>query len=556
MLVRLDVRDLAVIDAVSLELGPGLTALTGETGAGKSILLDALGLATGQRADSALVRTSAERATVAAVFEVPPGHEALALLEEAGIACSGEILVRRQVGADGRSRAFVNDEPVGVALLAQLGASLVEVHGQHDQRDLMRPEAHRTILDAFGDHHGLRGAVAAAHAAWREAHARLAAMQADADALAEREGLLRGQVEELDALEPVPGEEEELAALRSRLGNAQKIAAALAAAGEALEESDGPERRLRHASAELARVREVAGGALDEALAAIDRALLEVNEAQEGIARVGRDLDADAGRLEATEERLFALRAAARRHNTTVAELPGVRERLAGELAALEDREGSLARLAGEAQAARMAFDAACDRLSAARRKAATRLDKAVAGELAPLRMDKARFETTLQLLDADDRGREGAERVLFQVATNPGAPAGPLNRIASGGELSRFMLALKVVAAGPGGSRTLVFDEIDSGIGGAVSDAVGERLRRLGENAQVLVVTHAPQVAARASSHIRIVKTRGRRSAATDAVPLDADARREELARMLAGATITDEARAAAASLLKAGAA
>ncbi len=555
MLVSLDVRDLAVIDAVTLELGPGLTALTGETGAGKSILLDALGLATGQRADSALVRSGAERATVAAVFEVAPGHEAVALLEEAGIACSGEILIRRQIGADGRSRAFVNDAPVGVALLAQLGAALVEVHGQHDQRDLMRPEAHRAILDAFGGHDAPRAAVASAHAAWRQAGERLAAMQADADRLAEREAVLRHDVEELDELAPLPGEEDELAALRSRLGNAQKIAAALGVASEAMEEGDGPERRLRHASGELARVRDVAGGALDETLAAIDRALLELAEAQEGIARVGRDLDADAGRLEATEERLFALRAAARRHSTTVAELPAVRDRLAAELAMLEDREGSLARLAAEADTARATYDAACEKLSAARRKAAARLDKAVAGELAPLRMDKARFETTLLPREPDDRGREGAERVLFQVATNPGAPAGPLNRIASGGELSRFMLAIKVVSAGAAGSRTLVFDEIDSGIGGAVSDAVGERLQKLGQSAQVLVVTHAPQVAARAASHIRIVKTSVRKSAATDAVPLDADARREELARMLAGATITDEARAAAASLLKAGA-
>ena len=556
MLVSLDVRDLAVIDAVSLELGPGLTALTGETGAGKSILLDALGLATGQRADSALVRSGAERATVAAVFEVAPDHEAVTLLEEAGIPCTGEILIRRQVSADGRSRAFVNDQPVGVALLAQLGARLVEVHGQHDQRDLMRPEAHRSILDAFGGHGAVRAAVATAFGAWREARERLAAMQTDADRLADREAVLRHDVEELDALEPVPGEEVELAALRSRLGNAQKIAAALEAASEALEEGDGPERRLRHVSAELARVREVAGGALDDALAAIDRALLEIAEAQEGIARVGRDLDADAGRLEATEERLFALRAAARRHNMTVAELPQVRARLAEELALLEDREGSLARLGADVAAAESAYSAACEKLSAARRKAAGRLDKAVAGELAPLRMDKARFETTLAPLEADERGREGAERVLFQVATNPGAPAGPLNRIASGGELSRFMLAIKVVSAGGTGSRTLVFDEIDSGIGGAVSDAVGERLQRLGEAAQVLVVTHAPQVAARAARHIRIVKTSGKKSAATDAVPLDDDARREELARMLAGATITDEARAAAASLLKAGAA
>ena len=556
MLASLSVRDLAVIDRLEIVFGPALTALTGETGAGKSILLDALGLATGQRAEAALVRAGAERATVAAVFEVGREHEARVLLEEAGIPCEGEILIRRQVGADGRSRAFVNDQPVGVALLAQLGAALVEVHGQHDQRDLMRPEAHRSILDAFGGHDALRGAVARAYAAWREAAARLEAMQADADRLAEREAALRRDVEELESLKPVPGEEEELAILRTRLGNAQKIAAALGAAGEALEEGDGPERRLRHASAELARVRDVAGGALDEALAAIDRALLELGEAQEGIARVGRDLDADAGRLEATEERLFALRAAARRHNTSVAELPAVRDRLAGELAMLEDREGSLSRLSGEASAARAAFDAACDKLSAARRKAAARLDKAVAGELAPLRMEKARFETTLQLLADEDRGREGAERVLFQVATNPGAPAGPLNRIASGGELSRFMLAIKVVSSGAAGGRTLVFDEIDSGIGGAVSDAVGERLQKLGNSAQVLVVTHAPQVAARAASHIRIVKTSGRKSAATDAVPLDDDARREELARMLAGATITDEARAAAASLLKAGAA
>jgi DNA repair protein RecN (Recombination protein N) len=555
MLMSLGIRDLAVIERIDLEFGTGLTVLTGETGAGKSILLDALGLATGKRAETGLVRPGAERATVSAVFSLSGGDAIAALLEEHGLEAGEELLVRRQVQADGRSRAFINDEPVGVTLLAALGEHLVEVHGQHDQRGLMRPETHRQLLDAFGGHGSQRKAVGGAFAALREARSALEAMTADAARLQEHRETLARDVEELDRLEPRSGEDEELAALRSRLANAQKIAEALTQADKALEDEDGVDARLRRAASELARIREVAAGSLDETIAALDRALVEVGEVQEGIARTGRDLDADAGRLEEVEERLFALRAAARRHKTTVDDLPRVHEALARQLADLSDHAGSTARLRQALADAEAAFDKACAALTKARAKAAAALDKAVARELEPLRMGKAVFTTRLLPLEAEDRGGEGAERVQFEVVTNPGSPPGPLNKIASGGELSRFMLALKVAAQKGGAGRTLVFDEIDAGIGGAVADAVGERLQGLGRDAQVLVVTHAPQVAARADRHIRLVKTGDAASVATSASELDRAERREELARMLAGAEITDAARAAAESLLKTGA-
>ena len=554
MLLSLGIRDLAVIERIDLELGAGLTVLTGETGAGKSILLDALGLATGRRAESGLVRPGAERATVSAVFAVPDTKAFRELLDEHGLDIADELLVRRQVHADGRSRAFVNDEPVGVTLLAALGEHLVEVHGQHDQRGLMRPETHRQLLDAFGDHGKLRSKTATTFAAWRDARKALAGMMADEAELRERQEVLTRDVEELDRLEPRAGEDEELAALRSRLANAQKIAEALTAANNALEDDDGVDARLRRAAGELARIRDVAAGTLDETIAALDRAILETAEVQEGIGGTARDLDADAGRLEGVEERLFALRGVARRHQTTVDDLPRVHEDLARQLADLGDHDGAIARLQQAVDAAETAFGKACVTLTKSRKKAAGALDKAVAAELEPLRMGKAVFETTLMPLDDEDRGADGAERVQFQVVTNPGAPPGPLNKIASGGELSRFMLALKVAAQKGGTARTLVFDEIDAGIGGAVADAVGERLQGLGKHAQVMVVTHAPQVAARANRHVRLLKSGDDTSVATSASELDDVQRREELARMLAGAEITDAARAAAESLLKTG--
>ncbi len=549
--MSLGIRDLAVIEQVDLDFGAGLTVLTGETGAGKSILLDALGLATGKRAESGLVRLGAERVSVSAVFSTASDKAVAAILEEHGLESGEELVVRRQVQVDGRSRAFVNDEPVGVTLLAALGEHLVEVHGQ---RGLIRPETHRQLLDAFGGHGTECKATAQTFAELRHTREALEAMTADAARLKERQEALTRDVEELDALEPKAGEDEELVALRSRLANAQKIVEALTAANNAMEDDDGIDARLRRAASELARICEVAAGSLDETVAALDRALVEIAEVQKGIERTGRNLNADAGRLDEVEERLFALRATARRHKTTVDNLPRVHEALAQQLAGLSDHEGSTARLQQAVTDAESAFDKACQALSKARKKAAAALDKAVAAELGPLRMGKAVFSTTLKPLNAEDWSAEGAERVQFEVVTNLGSPPGPLNKIASGGELSRFMLALKVAAQKDGAVRTLVFDEIDAGIGGAVADAVGERLQGLGRDAQVLVVTHAPQVAARANRHIRLVKTGNERSVATSAAELDRNERREELARMLAGAEITDAARGAAESLLKTG--
>ena len=556
MLVSLAVRDLAVIDEASLEFGPGLTVLTGETGAGKSILLDALALALGARADSSQIRFGHHRATVTARFEIASDHEGVAVLERAGIGCSGEIVIRRQVGSDGRSRGFVNDEPVGVALLAELGATLVEIHGQHDQRALSRPEVHRTLLDGFAGHDALCAEVAEAHAARRRALASCEAMSLDLEQCSQRDSALRRDVEELDALDPSPDEEAGLVASRTRLGNAHRIVAALAAAEEALEGEGGADGRIRHAWAELERVRDAAAGAVDDSVAALDRALVELADAVAGLRGLASQLDTDNARLESIEERLFALRAAARRHGVPVPMLARLRARLAERLAASKDRQRELEGLRAGAEAAERVFDDACARLGASRREAARGLEAAVARELLPLRMEQTRFEVDLTPLGADARGASGAERVAFAVATDPAARLGPLNRVASGGELSRFMLALKVVTSDRAAHRALVFDEIDAGIGGAVSDAVGERLRRLGRRSQVLVVTHAAQLAARADRHIRIARERDLAGAATETVVLDDCGRREELARMLAGARITHAARAAAESLLKAAAA
>jgi DNA repair protein RecN (Recombination protein N) len=554
MLVSLQVRDLVVIDRVELEFGPGLTALTGETGAGKSILLDALGLALGARSDAALVRPKADRAVVTASFELADDHPALALLEDQGFASSASLILRRVVQADGRSRAFVNDEAASIGFLGELGETLVEVHGQHDQRGLLRVESHRDLLDEFGGLAKERREVAMAWRSWREAHRELDEARADEAKLRDEEETLRRDVAELEELRPEAGEENDLAAQRSRLVNAQRIAEALNGARDALEGQDGLDDRFRAAAGELARVREMAAGMLDPAVAALDRAVAEANEAIGCIDQAGRDLDADQGRLEEIEGRLFALRAAARRYRAQVDDLPVVLERLKSRLALIDDREGALAALAKAEAAAAEAFAAAAEKLTAGRQKAAKKLDRKVAAELKPLKMGKAQFVTSLEPLNREQWGETGAERIIFLVATNPGASPGPLQRIASGGELSRFMLALKVALAERSPAATMVFDEVDAGIGGAVADAVGERLQELGRQAQVLVVTHSPQVAARADAHVRIAKLTKAKSASVDAVALDTEARREEVARMLAGAKVTEEARAAADSLLKAG--
>jgi DNA repair protein RecN (Recombination protein N) len=551
MLLGLTIRDVVLIDRLALAFRPGLCVLTGETGAGKSILLDALGLALGRRADAALVRPGAEQAIVTAEFAVTGDHPAAAILAEAGIPSdlSGAIVVRRMLGVDGRSRAFVNDEPTSIGLLRALGDSLVEIQGQGEQHGLFDPATHRELLDALSgaDIAGL----AAAWQAWRAA--RDAAAEAARALAANRaeEDLLRHEHAELEALAPEADEEDRLAARRSLLQNAERLGETI---GEAVGEIDGEGGALAglaRALRRLTRAAERAQGLLDGSVAATERAATEAEEALAVLTAAARALELDPGALEQVEERLFSLRATARKHAVAVADLPLLRAKIAERLALID--AGAESALAWERNAAalREAYIAAAENISQARKQAAKKLDAAVAAELKPLRLDKAQFRTVLIPLAEDAWSEHGKERVNFEVATNPGAPFGPLARIASGGELSRFMLALKLVLAGVSSVPTLIFDEVDSGIGGAVAAAVGERLQRLGASLQVLVVTHSPQVAARGAHHWRVAKLDAQRSAVTRVEELDPNRRQEEIARMLSGTTITAEARAAAASLI-----
>ena len=552
MLLGLTIRDVVLIDRLEMSFAPGLCVLTGETGAGKSILLDALGLALGMRAESALVRAGAEQAVVSAEFALAPDHAARGLIADAGLAAPGDTLVlRRNLGADGRSRAFIDDQPASVGLLRQIGETLIEIEAQFAERGLMDQATHRAALDAFGGH---GAAVDAAGRAWRMWRA-LVAERAEADAALARtraeEDYLRHALAELESLDPKEGEEQKLAEERALLQNRERIEEAVAAALAELAGERGAERALGQASRALDRLREKAMGRLDAAAAALDRAALETRDAIAALSAEARALGRDASGLERIEERLFALRAAARKHTITVDTLPARRASLAQAIAALDDGGDRLKTLERRAAEARADYVAAAEKLGELRRRAARALDQAVMKELAPLRLEKARFATVLEPVAETDWSAGGAERVRFEVTTNPGAPSGPLAKIASGGELARFMLALKVVLAQSASVPTLVFDEVDSGIGGAAAAAVGERLHRLGRELQVLVVTHSPQVAARGAHHWRVVKASGKKGATTRVEPLDAPARREEIARMLSGASVTAEARAAAASLI-----
>ncbi|MCX7933449.1 MAG: DNA repair protein RecN [Rhodovarius sp.] len=559
MLASLAIRDVVLIEALDLEFGPGLAVLTGETGAGKSILLDSLGLALGGRADSSLVRAGQRQASVTARFIPPPGHAAFALLAEQGIGLAeGEeeaIVLRRVVSADGKSRAFINDEPVSVGLLRRVAALLVEIQGQHEQAGLADPATHAGLLDAFAGLADLRAATAAAWADWRRAEADLAAARTSTAAALREEDWLRHAVEELTDLSPEEGEEERLAAERQRLQQSERRAEAIAAAIAELSPRDrrtpGPAAALRAA----ARALERAPGLQESAapiLAALATAQDALAEAEALLERLAHDAAPDPRRLEALEERLFALRGAARKHGVAVAELPGLLAELRGRLAALDAGAERLAALEREAAAARRAYLDAAAALSAGRRNAATRLEAALARELAPLKLERARVVVEITPRPETAWGPEGTERVMLLVATNPGQPPGPIEKVASGGELSRLMLALKVVLAAGSPATTLIFDEVDAGIGGATAAAVGERLARVAEGRQVLVVTHSPQVAARGAQHLRVVKHIEAGRAATRVEALAPAARREEIARMLAGERVTDAARAAADSLLK----
>ncbi len=563
MLLSLSVRNVVLIERLDISFKPGLCVLTGETGAGKSILLDALGLALGIRAEAGLVRRvgAGEQpvsASVSAAFDLPAGHPVLVGIAERGLDAPAEgepLILRRTVGADGRSRAFVHDQPVAARFLRGIGERLVDIVGQFASQDLSESAGHRAALDAFADLARPCAATADAHRAWRDARTALGEARDAADRAVREEAWLRRALEELDVLAPRAGEEAALGALRHRLRHAERLGEALDEAIAALDEGEGAQARLGMAHRALARQAALAGGALDPAMEALDRASAEAAEARAAIARAADDMDAEPERLDAAEERLFALRALARRHAVDPDALPGLREELAGRLALIEDDAGALAALAKAESDAKAAFVSAAQALSGDRSKAAAGLDEAVRRELRPLRLGAARFVTAVEPLPESGWGPHGVDRVEFTAATNAGSAPGRLSHIASGGELARFMLALKVVMARTEAVPTLVFDEVDSGIGGATSAAVGERLRRLGQTVQVLAITHSPQVAALGVAHWRVHKREARRPAGRGATTvideLDADDRREEIARMLAGARITDEARAAAESLI-----
>jgi DNA repair protein RecN (Recombination protein N) len=556
MLARLSIRDIVLIDRLDIDFAGGLSVLTGETGAGKSILLDAFALALGARGDAALVRQGAEQGQVTAMFELPDKHPARALLADSDIAADDALILRRVQFADGRTRAFVNDQPVSVQVLQGLGAALVEIHGQHDARALVDAATHRRLLDAYG---GLDADAAAVERLWnhrREAEAAVAVHRAEVERAAREAEWLRHAAEELTKLAPEAGEETALAERRSGMMQAEKVAGDLRDAHDAVAGSASPVPMLSAAIRRLERRAAQAPGLLDPAVKALDAALSALDEARAHLEQALQMADHDPRELERIEERLFALRAAGRKYNSPVDALAALAERYAADLALIDAGAERLKALEAAASEAEERYAAAAAKLSAARRKASEKLDKAVNGELKPLRLERAKFSTEIAS-DAASPGPSGIDRVEFWVQTNPGTRPGPLMKVASGGELARFLLALKVVLADRGSAPTLVFDEIDTGVGGAVADAIGVRLARLGARVQALAVTHAPQVAARAERHYLITKEaqeKGRR-VATRVTELIAARRREEIARMLAGAEITEEARAAAEKLIRAAA-
>jgi DNA repair protein RecN (Recombination protein N) len=551
MLVELAIRDIVLIERLEVGFGAGLTVLTGETGAGKSILLDALGLALGGRGDAGLVRHGAAQGQVSAVFDPGPDHPARALLAENGVEAEGEVILRRVQSADGRTRGFVNDEPASAGLMQRLGALLVEIHGQHDARALVDPAAHRALLDAFGGHRPAVAAVAEAWKARREAETALERHLARIAAAAREGEFLRASLEELDALAPEVGEEAALAETRAAMMRVEKVAGDLSDAFEQLNGTGSPVPEVASLMRRLERKRTEAPELVTAPVEALGRALDALEEARFGLEHALAATAFDPKVLERTEERLFALRAAARKHHVPVDELAALRARMTADLADIDAGEERTAALERAVEAARSTYAAAAGTLTTARRKAAAALAGAVERELPALKLERARFEAVVTT-DPDEPGPAGIDAVEFHVQTNPGTRAGPLAKIASGGELSRFLLALKVALADRGSAPTLIFDEIDTGVGGAVAEAIGTRLARLSERVQVLAVTHAPQVAARAAGHLLIAKEAvGAEAVATRVDPLAGETRREEIARMLAGAVITDEARAAADRLM-----
>jgi len=551
MLTRLVVRNVVLIDELGLDFSSGLTVLTGETGAGKSILLDSLGLALGSRADFDLIGRHGEKAEVIACFELAQGHPVLDLLKDASIDSDGEIILRRQL-REGKSPAHINDTPVSTTFLRQVGDALVEIQGQFEGRGLLDVSSHRNLLDRFAgtledvDHLGQLWQD------WQDQKTALSRRMEELEKARADEEWLRDAVARLDELNPAEDEEENLNNERKLLANVTRIAEALQVAETALTGENGAASRLATALKVLDRLDDSAGQMLAPLNEALGRAEVEVEESLSALAEVKDRLDDDPGRLAHIEDRLHALRSQARKHQVTVADLPRLHQDLAQRLAGLDDQSGGIAALALAEEKAGKAYTGKADALSAARLRAAGELDARVREELPPLKLEAAQFRTVMEELDEKRWGPAGKDQVRFEASTNPGSKTGPIDRIASGGELARFLLALKVVLADISATMTLIFDEVDSGVGGAVAAAVGNRLARLGENLQCLVITHSPQVAARGKSHLLIQKQKAETGLISRAEPLDEERRVEEIGRMLAGKTITPEARAAALRLLE----
>ena len=551
MLVHLSIRDIVLIERLDIDFRSGLSVLTGETGAGKSILLDALSLTLGARGDAALVRQGSNQGQVTAVFDVPVNHLARTILSDNEIEQDGDIILRRVQSADGRTRVFINDQPASVSLMRDVGHALVEIHGQHDERAMVDVNSHRDLLDAFGGHGETVNAVRTAWKIWQDRSRALEEHRARVDTAAREADYLRAAVAELSELDPQPGEETELADQRSSMMKAEKTASEINEAQELLSGSASPVPTLSSLVRRLERKSQEVPGLLEDIIVALDESLGALDRAQSGIDIVIRDSNFDPHELERTEERLFALRGAARKYSVAVENLAKLRDDMVADLADLDAGEERLAALEAENAELRLAFGRAAERLSEIRQATAGGLEKSVMAELPDLKLEQARFIVAVSS-DPEAKSPAGIDQVEFRVQTNPGTRDGPMMKVASGGELSRFLLALKVALTDRESAPTLVFDEIDTGAGGAVADAIGKRLSRLAEKVQVLSVTHAPQVAARAANHFLISKSpSGRDTVLTGVSAIETSERREEIARMLAGASITDEARAAAARLL-----
>jgi DNA repair protein RecN (Recombination protein N) len=553
MLIQLSIRDIVLIERLDLAFETGLSVLTGETGAGKSILLDSLSLALGGRGDGGLVRHGEDKGQVTAVFDVGLDHSARKLLRENGIDDEGDLIFRRQQSSDGRTKAYVNDQPVSVQLMRQAGQMLVEIHGQHDDRALVDTNAHRTLLDAFaGISEDVQG-VAALYRQWRDSERTLKKHREKVEVAAREADYLRSSVEELEKLSPRDGEEDELADRRQKMMKAERIAGDIAEASEFLNGNASPVPHIASLVRRLERKSHEAPGLLEDTVALLDAALDQLSNAQMEVEAALRKTEYDPKELERVEERLFALRAASRKYSVPVTELPALAVRMINDLADLDAGEERLSKLEAEVGVAKANYDAAARSLSEKRHHAGDALAQAVMAELPALKLERARFMVEITT-DAEAATAEGIDVVEFHVQTNPGTRPGSIMKVASGGELSRFLLALKVALADRGSAPTLVFDEIDTGVGGAVADAIGQRLKRLSERVQVLSVTHAPQVAARAATHLLISKGpsgEGSDKIATRVATMAQKDRTEEIARMLAGASVTEEARAAAARLL-----